>query len=140
MKSLYLTPRLAIATLNNHADANELAKRAETRHGRYYTLFNLTYFKMDERCVEFKWRGLPFSLTETVKILTQIDVFLRINIANTAIICVGNPAMHPYALFVLKTYLQICQNALDCSSDTHLNKKIESALLKAGSSQPYLTE
>ena len=93
MKPLYLTPRLAIATLVNHTDSQNLPQVLEARHGKYYTLFNLSMFKMGDRCVEYKWRGLPFSLTETVRIVTQIDIFLRINIANAAIICVGNPAM-----------------------------------------------
>ena len=124
MKPLYLTPRLAIATLVNHTDAQHLPQVLEARHGKYYTLFNLSMFKMGDRCVEYKWRGLPFSLTETVRIVAQIDIFLRINIANAAIICVGNPAMESYALFVIKTYLQICQNGLCPHNDTELSKKI----------------
>lgn len=94
---------------------------------------------MEEKCVEFKWRGLPFSLTETVKIVTQIDIFLRINIANAAIICVGNPAMQSYALFLLKTYLQICQTSLKNPQDASLRQKIESVAQKAITTQPYLT-
>ena len=121
MKPIYLTPRLAIATLSNHADAGELTRQVEGRHRGYYTYFNLSYFKMESKCVEFKWRGLPFSLTEMVKIITQIDIFLRINIANAAIVCVGNPAMQSYALFICKTYLQICQNTLNHTTDVSIN-------------------
>ena len=139
MKPIYLTPRLTIAILSNHTDASELTRKVEERHGGYYTYFNLSCFKMESRCVEFKWRGLPFSLTEMVKIITQIDIFLRINIANAAIVCVSSPAMQLYALFICKTYLQICQNTLNHTTDASINQKIEAVVTKVMKSQPYLT-
>lgn len=40
--------------------------------------------------------------------LNQIDVFLRNNIANSAILCVSEPLIEEFALFAVKCYLQIC--------------------------------
>lgn len=34
---------------------------------------------------QYKWRGVPYSISETFKVLADLDAFLRINIANTAI-------------------------------------------------------
>ena len=62
------------------------------RHKGYYHFFNLTNVKLPgEKEANFKWRGMPFSLSEAIKILTQIDIYLKANIANTAIICTSNP-------------------------------------------------
>lgn len=55
--------------------------------------------------------------------MTQIDCFLRINIANTAIICVAHKQMEEYALVIAKCYIELCANSSAASSkDQTLNK------------------
>ena len=109
MKPRYITPRLIIANLSNHGNVDKLTDLVESRHKQYHHYFNLTMFKLREnKESSFKWRGIPFSITETIRIVTQIDAFLRINIANAAIICVSNEDMEQYALFVIKIYIKFC--------------------------------
>lgn len=54
---------------------------------------------------DFKWRGNPFSVTETIKILTRIDSYLKMNIANAAILCVGDHECYQYALIIGQIYM-----------------------------------
>jgi hypothetical protein len=85
----------------------------ESRHKQYYHFFNLTGLEVGgDKESGFKWRGPPFSLTETIKILTLVDAFLRMNLANSAVLCVSGSTMETYALFTVKTYLQICSASI----------------------------
>jgi hypothetical protein len=45
---------------------------------------------------------------ERTALLTQIDTFLRINIANAAIICVANASSEEYAKVIVKAYIDLC--------------------------------
>lgn len=94
MKIKYVTSRLAVALISTHTDIEKIITTAEARHKQYHHFFNLTMLGVEEaKQTGFKWRGLPFSLTETIKLLLQIDIFLRINLANAAIVCVSNDQM-----------------------------------------------
>jgi hypothetical protein len=91
MKPHYVTPRLTVATLTSILDLQNLSILIEKRHKGYFHLFNLTNIVLPaDQESAFKWRGVPFSLSEAVRIMTQIDTFLRINIANTVVLCVAN--------------------------------------------------
>jgi hypothetical protein len=100
----------------------------QLRHKQYYHFFNLTNAKLPaERESSFKWRGIPFSLTEVFKLLSQLDAFLRINIANAAVICVATPITEQYAKIIVKSYIDLCL----ISAGQNPNKSIKnSPLLK----------
>jgi hypothetical protein len=115
----YYTPRLAIAKITTTTDLQTYSKQIESRHKQYYHLFNLTPTKIpSNKESSFKWRGIPYSSTELIKLLTQIDTFLRINIANAAIICVCNPNMEDYAKIIIKSYIYFCLTNTKSASET----------------------
>jgi len=106
MKPQYITPRIAVVILNAIIDLQNLNILIDKRHKGYFHLFNLTNVILPaDKESAFKWRGVPFSLSEAVRILTQIDTFLRINIANTVFLCVANRQMQEYALVMIKCYI-----------------------------------
>jgi hypothetical protein len=140
MKAKYLTPRLAVTCLESHQDSQRVKDQAKSRHGPYVHFFNLTLFKLGgENESEFKWRGTPFSASEGVKIMTQIDVFLRINIANAAIICTSGLDMEQYGLFLGKTYLLLCAQSTPEGAATQTVSKLQILAQKTTKNQPYLT-
>jgi hypothetical protein len=48
MKSQYITPRLAIATLNSHQDTQQLTQIVNSKHKHYFNYFNFTQFRLSE--------------------------------------------------------------------------------------------
>ena len=89
----YVTPRIAIILVTPNSNLHILHQELKERHNQYFHLFNLTNLNFNENSIyvsntNFKWRDIPYSITEAIRILTQIDTYLRHNNANSAIICV----------------------------------------------------
>ena len=106
MNPQYFTPRLAIAKVNTLQELNTASTQIQLRHKHYHHFFNLTNVKLPaERESNFKWRGLPFSVTEMIKVIVQIDSFLWVNLANAAIICGSNAHMEEFARVIIRAYI-----------------------------------
>lgn len=78
-------------------------------------------------------------MTETLKIMVQVDAFLRANLANSAILCVSDPTMEQYALFVLKTYLHFCVRSVQPQGGIVPCLKIQQLAEKVIERFPYLS-
>jgi hypothetical protein len=71
--------------------------------------------------------------------LLQIDAFLRNNLANAAILCVPNPSIEHFALFAVKTYLQICCISAEDQPGSIKTLKIANLAATVLPSHPYLS-
>lgn len=56
---------------------------------------------------KFKWRGTPFSLTEGIKILNRMDLYLRTNQGNSVILCVNCDEAGLYARVLIREYVRV---------------------------------
>jgi hypothetical protein len=69
----------------------------------------------------------------------QVDSFLRANLANSAILCVSDPTMEQYALFIVKTYMQFCLRSLQPDGCSTPLPKISEVAEKVIERYPYLS-
>lgn len=122
MKPQYVTPRLAVVLLTSEQEAAALLKGAQSRHQNYYHCFNLSTVSLGDRESAFKWRGFPFSLTEALRMLTQIDTFLRANCANSALVCAGCPSSLLFSRLLLASYLHLCALSIRPHSQSATDK------------------
>ena len=56
--------------------------------------------------------------------MTRIDEYLKINIANAAVICVSDQEAYLYALIIAKIYLFICVGWQEGKENSVLKRKI----------------
>ncbi len=134
----YATPRLAIARVASQQDLETLSSVVQARHKHYFHFFNLTNARLPaDRDSSFKWRGIPFSLTEALKLLSHLDAFLRINIANAAIICVAHPAAEQYARIIVQSYIHLCLASLTPPSDTQKRNNLMKLADSLTQDHPY---
>lgn len=71
--------------------------------------------------------------------MAQVDSFLRANLANSAILCVSDPPMEQYALFIVKTYMQFCLRSVQPVGYTTPLQKIQQVAEKVIERYPYLS-
>jgi hypothetical protein len=110
-----LSPRLAILKVepNNKQNLLECEIFLRSRHKNYFHIFNLSSYHFAESklgtitTTHFKWRQIPYSITEAIKILATLEAYQSINKANTAIIAVSDEACFQFALFVSDLYSKI---------------------------------
>jgi hypothetical protein len=79
------------------------------RHKKYFHVFNLTLFDFSSvvSTTSFKWREIPFSITEAIKIVQCIDNYQNKNHANTAIIAVPDQNCFDFGLYIIEVYAQV---------------------------------
>ena len=139
MQAHYVTPRLAIVKLTSPLDQDKATQMALRRHRQYHHFFNLSSLRMPEGfCTDFKWRGNPFSLTETVRIATQVDSYLRNNAANAALISVSDPLCQQYALSVCQVYLLFVSQSIEGEGSHPKIMKMTELAHSLTKGQPYL--
>ena len=69
---------------------------------------------------------------------THIDIFLRINIANSALICVDGADMHEFALFVIKAYLNILWQSAETNTGANSLANLQKIAQTVTTTHPYL--
>lgn len=69
--------------------------------------------------------------------LTHLDAFLRINIANAAIICVAHVPAEKFARLIVQAYIQLCLASVGPSSDGQKRAMISKLADSVTQAHPY---
>ena len=75
----YITPRLGIILIDPTANLEGVLLHLRSVHGHYFHVFNLSSLNLDALGLQysvpstnFKWRDVPYSITEAIKILVSL--------------------------------------------------------------------
>ena len=110
----YITPRLGIILIDPTANLEGVLLHLRSVHGHYFHVFNLSSLNLDALGLQysvpstnFKWRDVPYSITEAIKILVSLEAFLRPNIANSAFFAVSTEECSQFCRFLLQAFFDL---------------------------------
>lgn len=71
--------------------------------------------------------------------LTHLDAFLRINIANAAILCVAHVPAEQFARLIVQAYIKLCLASVGPSSDIQKRALLSKLADSVTQTHPYFT-